>query len=324
MIYSLLILYFIAISVGSCSFLLCWITNRVYRLPVIRAHFILFLMLTIILFVDISMIVFSWIENQSEWYIWASVLLNFILNIAQCGIVYAIPQFYLRLTDNIYRNIVEKVTYYLMAIFIGCITIIYLIKGSHIRMMSSIFFWVLDTIILIEIVLAVYVCIIAIKRTQEGLLRRIIKANSILLPMVTVGIFLDLFRDKISFLNLESLGSFRFYTVFYIIWSMVFVWYTLQILLKKLPRNQANKTRELIVKHNITSREEEVVMNMAMGLSNKLIAKKLYISISTVKRHIQNIYEKTGVNNRMLLMKKFEINALNELPILKSPEIKAG
>lgn len=51
-------------------------------------------------------------------------------------------------------------------------------------------------------------------------------------------------------------------------------------------------------KGNLTSREEEILSHVLLGLNNKEIAEKLYISSHTVKNHITKIYEKLGVNGR--------------------------
>ena len=50
-----------------------------------------------------------------------------------------------------------------------------------------------------------------------------------------------------------------------------------------------------------TANELEIIKLIALGLSNKEISKALYMSVSTVKSHLENIYRKTGVNNRVLL-----------------------
>jgi len=49
---------------------------------------------------------------------------------------------------------------------------------------------------------------------------------------------------------------------------------------------------------NLTSREIEILRELAKGLSNKEIADKLYISEKTVKNHLTNIFQKMGVNDR--------------------------
>jgi LuxR family maltose regulon positive regulatory protein len=49
----------------------------------------------------------------------------------------------------------------------------------------------------------------------------------------------------------------------------------------------------------LSSREIEVLQALVDGLTNKEIGEKLFISISTVKTHIINIYSKLGVKNRV-------------------------
>lgn len=65
-------------------------------------------------------------------------------------------------------------------------------------------------------------------------------------------------------------------------------------------------------KHRLTVRECEVMKLMYEGCSNPEIAEKLYISRNTVKKHIQSIYEKMGVSNRMEL-----IHLVNSKPPVK-------
>lgn len=49
---------------------------------------------------------------------------------------------------------------------------------------------------------------------------------------------------------------------------------------------------------SLTAREREIVQLIAEGLSNKQIAKKLYIEVATVKNHVHNILEKLQVSRR--------------------------
>jgi DNA-binding NarL/FixJ family response regulator len=49
-------------------------------------------------------------------------------------------------------------------------------------------------------------------------------------------------------------------------------------------------------------RELDVLRSVYKGMNNPEIADKLYISINTVKKHLKNIYEKTGTSSRMELV----------------------
>lgn len=52
----------------------------------------------------------------------------------------------------------------------------------------------------------------------------------------------------------------------------------------------------------LTGREKEICALMAEGLTNRQIADKLYISEGTVKNYISNIYDKTGIHDRVKLV----------------------
>ncbi len=49
----------------------------------------------------------------------------------------------------------------------------------------------------------------------------------------------------------------------------------------------------------LTEREKNVLHYLALGLKNEEIAKKLHISVHTVKAHLEAIYEKLEVKNRV-------------------------
>ncbi|MCK1819244.1 response regulator transcription factor [Streptomyces sp. XM83C] len=48
----------------------------------------------------------------------------------------------------------------------------------------------------------------------------------------------------------------------------------------------------------LTAREQEVLVLIAEGLSNAQIARRLHVSVATVKTHINNLFAKTGIKDR--------------------------
>jgi DNA-binding CsgD family transcriptional regulator len=58
------------------------------------------------------------------------------------------------------------------------------------------------------------------------------------------------------------------------------------------------------IKSEPTPKEEEIINALADGLSYKLIADKMSISINTVRFHIKNIYRKLRVHSKAEVIRK--------------------
>lgn len=52
---------------------------------------------------------------------------------------------------------------------------------------------------------------------------------------------------------------------------------------------------------SLTAREREIALLVARGLRNKVIARDLQLCEGTVKVHVHNIFQKLGINSRMVL-----------------------
>ena len=68
----------------------------------------------------------------------------------------------------------------------------------------------------------------------------------------------------------------------------------------------------IIEAYELTSREREILRLVLQGASNKDIERKLFISSSTVRNHIYNIYQKLGVRNRLELINRINEDARNK------------
>lgn len=64
-----------------------------------------------------------------------------------------------------------------------------------------------------------------------------------------------------------------------------------------------NKVEFIKQAKNLTDREMEILKMICEGMTNKEIAKKLFISENTVKAHIYKIFKKSGIKKRTQLTK---------------------
>ncbi|KAA5548111.1 ATP-binding response regulator [Adhaeribacter rhizoryzae] len=61
--------------------------------------------------------------------------------------------------------------------------------------------------------------------------------------------------------------------------------------------------------YNLTDREIDIVKLIRQGSKYKTIAESLFISERTVNKHVQNIFEKVGVSNKVELLNKLDLNS---------------
>ena len=67
----------------------------------------------------------------------------------------------------------------------------------------------------------------------------------------------------------------------------------------------SEKDKDLV---ELSSREIEILEQLSKGLKNQLIADNLFLSVSTVKKHIENIFNKLHVHNRIEAIQKAKSN----------------
>ena len=70
--------------------------------------------------------------------------------------------------------------------------------------------------------------------------------------------------------------------------------------------------KSLVAKLELSNRELEILGLMAEGNSNQEIANRIFVSLSTVKTHNQNLFEKLDVNKRTQAIEKAK--RLNLIP----------
>lgn len=80
----------------------------------------------------------------------------------------------------------------------------------------------------------------------------------------------------------------------------------LQVMIDNIQNSKLNASEIFIQnckQYNLTNREIEIVNYISQGIKYKDVANRLFISEPTVKKHIQNIFFKTGASNKIELIK---------------------
>lgn len=94
--------------------------------------------------------------------------------------------------------------------------------------------------------------------------------------------------------------------------TFLFIWRSVKSAREEYERlqelaNQGNGNmifEEMCRFYKLTSREIEIVLLVQQGMTYKEISNQLFIAGKTVENHVQNIYEKTSVKNKVSLIQK--------------------
>jgi DNA-binding CsgD family transcriptional regulator len=74
-------------------------------------------------------------------------------------------------------------------------------------------------------------------------------------------------------------------------------------LINARPTQHLTPFADFISNYRISKREWEIIEKIGEGMTNRQISEVLFISLQTVKDHTHRIYKKTGVKNRVHLVK---------------------
>ena len=72
-------------------------------------------------------------------------------------------------------------------------------------------------------------------------------------------------------------------------------------------------------RYKITPRELQIARLICRGLGNEEIAARLRITTGTVKVHVRNLYRKTWVENKILMLLRFIEDASGVFPTPSTP-----
>lgn len=122
-----------------------------------------------------------------------------------------------------------------------------------------------------------------------------------ILAVITIFKSISLYFSNIHF----SIGI--YFLIMYFTGTIPLIFLTIKNIKEKeaLVINSNHKEQNLFDEFKITPREKEIILEICKGKTNQQIADSLFITLQTVKDHTHNIYQKTGVKNRVQLSQKF-------------------
>ncbi|CAM1369314.1 response regulator transcription factor [Tenacibaculum xiamenense] len=115
------------------------------------------------------------------------------------------------------------------------------------------------------------------------------------------------FQEELSNLSISSIKkSYQFHKkINYLLGVLALMLLTVVFVL--FLKNKKQRKQVIINEvSTLTNQEEKIAKLICEGLSNKEIASTLFISSSTVKTHIRNLYSKLEISNRQQLIEKLK------------------
>lgn len=313
--YILLILYLIAFIIGFSTIFYSVIYYIIERITWLKYYIVfLFLFGFLLLIRAIKLLSFLAIPLFLSNSIF-NILYYFTLSVSMSLILYFIPAFLYRFL-NLKWKVKENVLYLILSVIFFVLSILGIILNFNFYIVANIIFYLLILYLLI-------LGFINYKNIKDKTMKLIVK----ILGLITISIYPIMVYQLIT-INKNSLdiGSIDITLVlFYIWWNLVMLgfllWYFINIIknmfvneslnnnsndLKNI-ENENNEIKKELKEEiiNLTKREKQILSYLLSGKTNKEVALILDISLNTVNNHVANIYDKSGVKNRVELVNKF-------------------
>ena len=314
--YILLILYLIAFIIGFSTIIYSIIYYIIERITWLK-YYIIFLSVFgfLLLIRAVKLISFlavpSFLSNEIF-----NTLYLFILSVSMSLMLYFIPAFLYRFL-GLKWAVKENVEYLILSVIFFVLSILGILLHFN-------FYIIANRIFYLSILYLFILGFINYKNLKDSTIKFIVK----ILGLITIFIYPILVYQLIILnKNTFDIGSIDITLIlFYIWWNLVMLgyllWYFISIIKNKnmfvnkelTKSNSSNiKEKEIINKPqlkkeeeiNLTKREKEILFYLLSGKTNKEVSIILKISLNTVNNHVANIYDKSGVKNRVELVNKF-------------------
>lgn len=175
------------------------------------------------------------------------------------------------------------------------ITIYYLIDGSFI------FKFLGKTSLTVVIIYEVFITLKSYKQLTNKDLKNAIKIFAIITMVYLPIAILETYNSSIHFFKNEELLKTLTFPLYFLVINIFNLIFVLKYFNTPAFIDNNKLTDYFKQKYDITEKQSEIIDLIIEGITYKQIAERLFISPKTVDNHIQNIYKKLNVNNKIQL-----------------------
>ncbi|WP_295160439.1 helix-turn-helix transcriptional regulator [uncultured Brachyspira sp.] len=237
-----------------------------------------------------------------------NTLYFFSFSVSMSLMLYFIPAFLYRFL-NMKWTFKENIIYISLSITHFILSILGILIIFDLYIISGIIFY-------ISIIAIFFIGFINYKNIKDKTIKFIVKILGFITMIIYPILIYQLIIYRKEAADIVSMDITL--VLFYIWWNLVMLgylfWYFINIFNNKMLNSdvlnikQLSDEKEEYTKDeniNLTKREREILSYLLKGKTNKEVSLILDISLNTVNNHVSNIYEKSGVKNRVELVNKF-------------------
>ena len=292
--------YFFCFSVGIGAIILFFISYLKYHIALLRYYIVFMVLFSVYLITNLTSVYFITILHDRDVHIYIIIFVVFFLWYS--FFLYFMPAFFHFLVERNYSRKKKMIFVSLSFINLFMMIVTFLIKKvpDDIYSMLKFELQVVDSWVFIAILFYLIGFMgLNFRKIENELIRDILKKILLLTLIFVPGFILDVFNYQLQFVWKILPVGFDFTILYYFVWNSISIYWIGRFFLTKFEIAAVNRLPEsFAVKFGITNREKEVIVLFVQGSSYQEICSRLFISMNTVRSHIFNVYQKTGVNNR--------------------------
>lgn len=296
-----LLIYAASFSVGLTALVVSALLFLKYGLILLKYYLFFLVFFTAALIADtVNLSIRSFIDYPTGL---MHIVRGIITLAACCPLIYIVPLFVHRLVGVVFTT-KKKILFAILGglTLVVSLSLLFSPSGSNANA-ADIGIFICGGILFSTIL---YSCVIALKNAtaiKNEIIRNLVKNMAVISISATAFFIVDVYYLRQHVLPLIFPDGFCFNPFIYFFWNICsIVVFGRYFFLKSVQFEIKDNLHYLAKQYGITNREFEIVNLVMEGLSNEGIGGRIGVSLSTVKKHVYNIYQKMGINNRMELV----------------------